>query len=91
MLPNLQTTWSRKGVAFRDAHELVGRIVIKAIEKDIELGEMSLDELRSFSKEIQDDVFAALTLEHTIGSKSLVGGTAPERVAEALASARNLL
>jgi argininosuccinate lyase len=81
----------RKGVAFRAAHEIVGRIVVKAIEKDIELGELSLDELRSFSNEIQDDVFASLTLEQTLRSKSLAGGTAPERVAEALASARNLL
>ena len=80
-----------KGVAFRAAHEIVGRIVIKAIEKDIELGELPLDELRAFSNEIQDDVFAALTLEQTLGSKSLTGGTAPERVAEALHVARELL
>ena len=81
----------RKGVAFRAAHELVGRIVVKAIKKDIELGELSLDELRSFSNEIQDDVFESLTLEQTLGSKSLAGGTAPERVAEALNAARELL
>jgi argininosuccinate lyase len=81
----------RKGVAFRQAHELVGRIVMKAIAKDIELGQLSLDELRSVSNEIEGDVFAALTLEQTLGSKSLAGGTAPERVAEALRSARGLL
>ena len=81
----------RKGVAFRAAHEIVGRIVLKAIEKDIELGDLSMDELRAFSNEIQDDVFAALTLEQTLGSKSLTGGTAPERVAEALTAARELL
>ena len=81
----------RKGVAFRAAHEIVGRIVVKAIEKDIELGELSLDELRAFSNEIQDDVFESLTLEQTLGSKSLAGGTAPERVAEALNAARELL
>ena len=81
----------RKGVAFREAHELVGRIVVKAIEKGVELGELTLDELRSFSNEIQEDVFAALTLEQTIGSKSIAGGTAPERVSEALNTARELL
>ncbi len=81
----------RKGVPFREAHETVGKIVVHAMEKGIELGELSLDELRSFSNEIEDEVFAALTLEQTLGSKSLAGGTAPERVAEALASARNLL
>ena len=81
----------RKGVPFRKAHETVGKIVVRAIEKEMELGELSLAELRSFSDEIESDVFESLTLEQTLGSKSLEGGTAPERVAEALVSARNLL
>jgi len=81
----------RKGVPFREAHETVGRIVVRAMESEKELGELPLDELRSFSNEIERDVFESLTLEQTLGSKSLAGGTAPERVAEALASARNLL
>jgi argininosuccinate lyase len=81
----------RKGVAFRDAHEIVGRIVVKAIGNNVELGELSLDELRSSSGEIQADVFEALTLENTLGSKVTAGGTAPERVAEALADARRSL
>ncbi len=81
----------RKGVPFREAHETVGRIVIRALEQRIELGELTLDELRLFSSEIQDDVSEALTLERTLASKSVVGGTAPERVAEALRTARKLL
>jgi len=81
----------RKGIPFREAHETVGRIVVRAMEQGIELGELSLDELRSFSSEIENDVFDSLTLEQTLASKSIAGGTAPERVAEALASARNLL
>ena len=81
----------RKGVAFREAHETVGRIVVKAIERGVELGELSLDELRSFSSAIDNDVFEALTLKQTLATKSIAGGTAPERVAEALASARTLL
>ena len=81
----------RKGVPFREAHETVGRIVVRAVENEMELGELSLDELRSFSKEIQGDVFESLTLEQTLGSKSLAGGTAPERVAEALRAARESL
>jgi argininosuccinate lyase len=81
----------RKGIPFREAHETVGKIVVHAMEKGIELGELSLDELRSFSDEIEGDVFESLTLEQTLGSKSLAGGTAPERVAEALNAARELL
>ena len=81
----------RKGVAFRDAHEIVGRIVVKAIESSVELGELSLNDLRSFSNAIEDDVFASLTLEQTLGSKSVFGGTAPQRVIEAVAAARRSL
>ncbi|HEX9545102.1 MAG TPA: argininosuccinate lyase, partial [Pyrinomonadaceae bacterium] len=81
----------RKGVAFREAHETVGKAVLKAMEKRIELSELSLEDLRSFSNKIDSDVFECLTLEQTLGTKSQVGGTAPERVAEALAIARRLL
>ncbi len=81
----------RKGVAFREAHETVGRIVVKAIEKNVELGELSLDELRQFSTAIDDDVFDSLMLQQTLASKSVVGGTAPERVTEALVAARKSL
>jgi argininosuccinate lyase len=81
----------RKGMPFREAHETVGRIVVKAIERGVELGELSLDELRSFSPKIEKDVFDALTLEKTLGTKSITGGTAPARVAEALRSARESL
>lgn len=81
----------RKGVAFREAHETVGKMVVRAMESEKELGELSLDDLRSFSNEIEGDVFESLTLEKTLGSKSLAGGTAPERVAEALNAARELL
>ena len=61
------------------------------MEHEIELGELPLAKLRSFSNEIEGDVLESLTLEQTLGSKSLAGGTAPERVAEALRSARGLL
>ena len=81
----------RKGVSFREAHETVGKIVVRAMESDKELGELSLDDLRSFSNEIEGDVFESLTLEQTLYSKSLAGGTAPERVSEALVLARATL
>ena len=68
----------RKGVPFREAHETVGRIVMMALEKNVELNELALDELRKFSNEIESDVFESLTLEKTLGSKSVAGGTAPE-------------
>ena len=81
----------RKGMPFRDAHETVGRIVVKAIELGVELEELPLEELRKISPKIDDDVYAALSLEQTLGTKSGPGGTAPERVLEALAEARKNL
>jgi argininosuccinate lyase len=81
----------RKGMPFREAHETVGKIVVVAIDKGVELGELTLEELRSFSNEIEADVFDSLSLEQTVASKSLQGGTAPQRVREALRAARTLL
>lgn len=81
----------RKGVSFREAHETVGRVVLKAMALGVELGELPIDELRSFSNAIGDDVFDSLTLEQTLASKSITGGTAPEQVAEAVATARRRL
>jgi argininosuccinate lyase len=81
----------RKGVPFRDAHETVGKIVVSAIGKGVEVGELPLEELNSFSNEIEADVFESLSLEQTLASKSLPGGTAPERVRESLRAAREML
>lgn len=81
----------RKGLPFREAHDTVGRIVLRAIEDGIELDELPLEELRKFSPLIEEDVRRALSLEQTLLSKSQTGGTSPERVAEALADARRRL
>lgn len=81
----------QKDVPFRTAHGAVGEIVLYAISKGKELGELSLAEMRNFSAQIEMDVFDALTLEQTLASKAQIGGTAPERVFEALEWARNSL
>jgi argininosuccinate lyase len=79
----------RKGMPFREAHETVGRIVMHALDRGLELQELSLDELQSISSLIEDDVFEVLSLTKTLETKSQAGGTSPLRVAEALAAARN--
>jgi argininosuccinate lyase len=81
----------RKGVPFREAHETVGKIVMRAIEQAKELEQMSIEELQQFSALIEDDVYEALSLERTLGSKSQIGGTAREIVETALAEARKML
>jgi argininosuccinate lyase len=81
----------RKGMPFREAHEVVGKIVMRAIELDKELDQLSLAELREFSTIFAEDVHTALSLEETLKSKSQTGGTAPDAVASALTAARQSL
>lgn len=77
-----------KGMAFREAHETVGKIVMRAIEVGKEIEGMPLEELGAFSSLIESDVYEALSLERTLGSKSQVGGTGREMVDAALREAR---
>jgi argininosuccinate lyase len=81
----------RKGMPFRDAHEVVGKIVMRAIEQGQELDQLSLSELQAFSTLIAEDVHIALSLEQTLMSKSQTGGTSPASVSAALAKARESL
>jgi len=81
----------RKGVAFRDAHEVVGRAVRHGIETGHDLGEMELAELQQFSDAIGADVFEVLTLEGSVAARDHIGGTAPARVRTAAAEARRRL
>ena len=81
----------RKGMPFRDAHEVVGRVVRRAIELGSELGQLPLTELQSFSNLFGEDVHIALSLDQTLRSKSQTGGTSPEMVAAAIAAARKSL
>ncbi|MGI9037114.1 MAG: argininosuccinate lyase, partial [Pyrinomonadaceae bacterium] len=78
----------QRDVPFRTAHDITGKIVLHAINAGKELDELSLEEMREFSEHIEADVFAALSLEQTLASKNQIGGTAPERVFEALENAR---
>ncbi|MEO5859452.1 MAG: argininosuccinate lyase [Pyrinomonadaceae bacterium] len=78
----------KKGIPFRTAHEAVGKLVLLGLDQGKELGELSIDEIRSISADIGEDVFEALSLEKTLASKSAIGGTSPERVAEALKAAK---
>ncbi|HKC65019.1 MAG TPA: argininosuccinate lyase [Pyrinomonadaceae bacterium] len=78
----------RKGLPFRQAHDTVGRMVLHAIERGVELQELELEEMQTLSPLVEDDVYEALSLEQTLATKSQTGGTAPERVAEAIFTAR---
>jgi argininosuccinate lyase len=79
----------RKGLEFRKAHDLVGRVVMHAIARGKPLAGIPLEEYREFSEVFGDDLYASLRLESSLASKAAIGGTSPERVNEALAIARN--
>jgi argininosuccinate lyase len=76
-----------KGVPFRKAHEKIGNAVRYCLDKGCELGDLSLEELRQFGPEFDTDFFAAVTLEATLDCHDVVGGTARNRVREALKDA----
>ena len=81
----------RAGVAFRDAHEIVGKAVAYGIEQRKDLSEMSLAELKRFSDVIGEDVFEVLTLEGSVAARNHIGGTAPDQVRAAAQRARDAL
>ncbi|MEW5757799.1 MAG: argininosuccinate lyase [Pseudomonadota bacterium] len=74
----------RKGVPFRDAHEIVGKSVRYGVEQGRDLAEMTLAELQQFSSVIEQDVFNVLTLEGSIAARDHLGGTAPRQVKQAI-------
>ncbi|MGC2298794.1 MAG: argininosuccinate lyase [Acidobacteriaceae bacterium] len=76
-----------KGVPFRKAHEKIGNAVRFCLDKGCELGDLSLDELRQFGPEFDTDFFAVVTLEATLDCHDVIGGTARNRVREALKDA----
>jgi len=78
----------RQGMAFRDAHEAVGLAVRLGVETGRDLSELSLNELQGFSALITADVFEYLTLEGSVAARKHIGGTAPETVKAAIATAR---
>ena len=76
-----------KGVPFRTAHEKIGNAVRFALEKGVELGDLSLDELRHFGEEFGEEFYPAVSLTATLDCHDVTGGTARERVHQALAAA----
>jgi argininosuccinate lyase len=81
----------KKGLAFRDAHEIVGKSVAYGIQQKKDLSELSLAELQQFSDIIRDDVFVVLSLEGSVQARDHIGGTAPNQVRAAVATCRALI
>ncbi len=80
-----------KGLPFRDAHEVVGSAVAYAIEQGKDLSECSLDEMKSFHPDIEQDVFDILSLEGSVEARNIIGGTAPQQVRYQIEQCRQLI
>jgi argininosuccinate lyase len=78
----------RKGIEFRKSHDIIGRVVVYAMEQGKELAELTLGEYQGFSPLFTDDLFAAISLESCLAGKNRTGGTSPAEVEKELALAR---
>jgi argininosuccinate lyase len=78
----------KKGLPFRDAHELVARAVRYAIERGVDLADVPLEVLQGFHAAIGPDVREVLSLRGSLDARNLVGGTAPEQVRSQVARHR---
>ena len=85
------TYLTRKGVPFRIAHEQIGKAVRLALDKQCELQNLTIEQLRNIDPHFDDDFYDFVKLENVLGIHDVAGGTAPARVPEALAAARKRL
>ena len=81
----------KKGVPFRDAHAVSGRMVADCLTKGCALNDLSLEEMRAFSPAFDDDVYAAISLSACVSARDLIGGPAPRRVRAAVAAGKKWL
>jgi argininosuccinate lyase len=85
------TYLSKRGVPFRQAHEVVAQAVQKCLAQECELEQLSLDELREFSPAFDADIYENLKVENVLACHDVPGGTAQHRVQQALNTAREKL
>ncbi|MFN9749367.1 MAG: argininosuccinate lyase [Burkholderiales bacterium] len=78
----------KKGIPFRDAHEIVAHAVKVALQQGLDLSELPLPTLQGFHPDIRDDVFDVLTLQGSLQARQTQGGTAPEEVRRQIARHR---
>ena len=81
----------KKGIPFRECHEIIGRMVAYCIQKDKSIEELSLNELKTFSERIEEDIYGYITLEACVEGRKLPGGPAAQAVRTAMDKGRQLL
>ena len=78
----------KKGLAFRDAHEVVGKAVSYGLKENKDLSEFTIDELKNFNSLIEKDVFDVISLEGSINARNHLGGTSPKQISIAIKKGR---
>lgn len=81
----------KKGVPFREAHGISGKTVFYCIAKDKALEDLTLEEFKSFSPLIENDVYDAISLETCVNGRTVYGGPAKEAVEKAISNAKEFL
>ncbi|MCX7772229.1 MAG: argininosuccinate lyase, partial [Clostridia bacterium] len=81
----------KKGIPFRESHEIIGRMVAYCIEKGKSIDEMSMDEFYAFSDKIESDVYTAISLETCVNERKVPGGPSKESVMASVESGKSFL
>ena len=81
----------KKGMPFREAHGVSGRMVYYCIEHNKSLDEMSLEEMQSFSDIIKEDIYDAISMESCVNERKITGGPAKETVEKAIKKAQEFI
>ncbi|MBO8169440.1 MAG: argininosuccinate lyase [Thermoanaerobacteraceae bacterium] len=81
----------KKGLGFRDAHRIVGELVLYAIEKEKNLEELTLEEFKQFDRAFDEDVYEAISVEACVKRRDVYGGPAPQAVLQAINEAKKVL
>ena len=80
-----------KGIPFREAHSIVGRVVLYAISKEKALEDLSVAEFKEYSQVIEDDVYPILQLESILAKRNIKGGVAPAQTAIEIEKLKQIL
>jgi argininosuccinate lyase len=81
----------KKGIPFRSAHEIIGRMVLYCVNNSKAIDQLTLEEFKSFSEKIEADVYYEICLERCVSGRSLPGGPAPKSVLLALENGRRFI
>lgn len=81
----------KKGIPFRNAHEIIGKMVLYCIENNKAIDDLTMEEFKNFSDKIQEDVYTEISLEKCVSGRNLPGGPSAETALKAIKSARDFI